>query len=98
MKDEIVRGELPSEDRAAQMTRLLLENFPEQEVLRYQQHLAEAGLREVVLDVRRSFAVAVRDRGSVPRDLQELADGLLNLLDPDHPDSEGPYPSSLVRS
>lgn len=97
MKDEIVQGELPSRDPLPDMTRLLLENFPEAQVLRYQQHLAEAGLREVVHNVRHAFGAVASRREGLPEEMRTLVDGLLNLMNPDHPESEGPYPSKLVR-
>lgn len=97
MKDEIVRGELPSPDESRQITELLLKHFPESTVLRYQQGVAGQGLREAVLDMRRAFDVVARKKGGNLEETRALVHGLLDILDPDHPSAEGPFPSSLVR-
>jgi hypothetical protein len=55
--------------------------FPEDVVHRHQQRVAEAGLREAVGDLRKSFV---------------LVGGLLDMLDPDHREFGGYFPSRLV--
>jgi hypothetical protein len=70
--------------------------FPEDVILPYQQRVAEAGMREAVRGLRDAFRHAVKQRGDVPQDVILLSETVLNMLDPDHKDFDGYYPSRLV--
>lgn len=70
--------------------------FPEDVILPHQQRVAEAGMREAVSTLRRTFELAVEKRGGIPEDMVMLVDGLLNMLDPDHAEYDGFFPSRLV--
>jgi hypothetical protein len=78
------------------MHRVISELFCHESVLNYQRRSAEAGMREAVDYLRTNFRHAVAKRGNVPRDLIQLAEGLLNELDPDHEQWSGYFPSTLV--
>ncbi|AXH66424.1 hypothetical protein SEA_SATIS_275 [Streptomyces phage Satis] len=82
--------------RPEQVADFLRAVFPEDVVYRHQRRVAEAGLREAASELRQVFAKAAEKRGGVPKDVTMLVDGLLNMLDPDHKEFGGYFPSGLV--
>lgn len=81
---------------ATDMHRVISELFCHDSVLQYQQRSAEAGMREAVDSLRTNFRHAVEQRGNVPKDLVQLAEGLLDEMDPDHERFSGYYPGQMV--
>jgi hypothetical protein len=53
-------------------------------------------MREAVAQLRTNFQHAVEKLGGIPKDLLQLAEGLLDALDPDHEQFSGYYPSTLT--
>lgn len=70
--------------------------FPEDGIHRYQQRIAEAGMREAVSSLRTAFQEAVQRRGGVPKDIQVLFQMTMAMLDPEHENFDGFFPSKLV--
>lgn len=81
---------------ADEMDSVIRALFSEDSVTNYQRRVGEAALREAVGELRADFAKAVEQRGGVPKDVMQLVEGLLALLDPDHEKFNGYYPSGLV--
>lgn len=78
------------------MHRVISELFCHDSILEYQRRTTEAGLREAVGEVRVAFTRSTERRGGIPRDLVQLVDGVLNMLDPDHEEFEGYFPGMPV--
>jgi hypothetical protein len=69
--------------------------FPEDVILPYQQRVAEAGMRETVGELRAAFEGYVQ-ANQVPKDMEMLFHGVLNMIDPDSKEFDGYFPSKLV--
>lgn len=78
------------------MHRVMSELFCHDSVLAYQQRTTESGMREAVAELRTAFKRATERRGDVPADLIQLAENLLDRMDPDHEEWGGYFPSQMV--
>lgn len=74
--------------------------FPEDAILNYQRRIVEGGMREQVAETRealdKKYVEIAKQHGRVPKDMLQLTEGLLELMDPDSPEWGGFFPSRLL--
>lgn len=72
--------------------------FPEDGIHRYQQRIAEAGMREAISDIRAAMdrKLGGKNPNSTERIVRLVLEEFLSMLDPDDREFEGFFPSKLV--
>lgn len=70
--------------------------FPEDAIRPYQQRVAEAGIREALRTLRYNVRQIIERRDDLPNELIGLVEHVLGMIDPDHSDYDGFFPSKLV--